>query len=386
MQKPTKIAISVAALASVGVATTVGVLATRGHHSHSSEGMSNTTSSVVHTSTHMAKSQAASSSVPTSTSPSSGAAVKTSTGIIVKVTPTTLSTATLPASMDKASSASSAPAPITYTTEEGLVMVLSTDAGANSGVSSDVPASTSTTVSSDASAITSDEAVAVEPSTASTSAVPARKTVVRSSIGDRGPRHYGKCTVEDGWPSADQWKSFEELWAINYDAVGKWGQCQDNPVSPEEKRDILDAINEVSASAGIDRRFTLAMIMQESSGCVRTRDTTDPILNPGLLQSHNGPHSCFGLPGRCPRSLIFGMIADGVASTHQYDRGGDGLKQCWDKQPAPADLAQRYYQAVRCYNSGTYEPDKSLEWTRDPAHNTPDYVMDVTNRLMGYIF
>ena len=62
--------------------------------------------------------------------------------------------------------------------------------------------------------------------------------------------------------------------------------------------------------------------MEESNGCVRAPTTNNGVVNPGLMQSHNGGHS--GEHGdNCAESDITGMIRDGTDGT----QSGDGLRQ-----------------------------------------------------------
>lgn len=54
------------------------------------------------------------------------------------------------------------------------------------------------------------------------------------------------------------------------------------------------AILDISAVSGIDARVILAVILQESTGCVRVITTAYSHDNPGLMQSFNGTGSCNG--------------------------------------------------------------------------------------------
>ena len=45
-------------------------------------------------------------------------------------------------------------------------------------------------------------------------------------------------------------------------------------------------------ATGVDHRFILAVIMQESGGCVRAPTTNYGVRNPGLMQDHNGSGTC----------------------------------------------------------------------------------------------
>ena len=67
-----------------------------------------------------------------------------------------------------------------------------------------------------------------------------------------------------------------------------------------EISEISTAIQSVGASTGIDPRFILAIMMQESNGCVRAPTTNYGVRNPGLMQSHNGAGTCNDEPSRTP--------------------------------------------------------------------------------------
>ena len=64
-----------------------------------------------------------------------------------------------------------------------------------------------------------------------------------------------------------------------------WG-VPDN--SDEEIATMKSSILSISNQTGIDARFILSIIMQESTGCVRVITTAYSHLNPGLMQSYNG--------------------------------------------------------------------------------------------------
>ena len=51
-----------------------------------------------------------------------------------------------------------------------------------------------------------------------------------------------------------------------------------------EVGDIFDAIQQVALETKLDHRFILAIIMQESGGCVRVPTTNYGVRNPGLMQ------------------------------------------------------------------------------------------------------
>lgn len=90
--------------------------------------------------------------------------------------------------------------------------------------------------------------------------------------------------------------------------------------SPDEIADLQNAILAVSASSGVDSRFILAVVMQESKGCVRVWTTNYGVQNPGLMQDHNGSGTCNSgtstssgdVQDPCPAREITQMITDGT--------------------------------------------------------------------------
>ncbi|KAM3500430.1 hypothetical protein MY10362_006409 [Beauveria mimosiformis] len=186
----------------------------------------------------------------------------------------------------------------------------------------------------------------------------------------------GKGDAAAGWPEESSWvKTFEDMWDANLKNV-IYKSCtsfqQDNN-SAEESADIKSAIEEVSKSSGVDARFILAIVMQESNGCVRVPTTANGVTNPGLMQTHNGAHTCHNVKP-CPKSTIKGMIEDGVNGTAD----GDGLKQLLAK--AGGSGASTYYKAARMYNSGSIDASGDLE----KGIATHCYSSDVANRLSGW--
>jgi len=85
-------------------------------------------------------------------------------------------------------------------------------------------------------------------------------------------------------------------------------------ITEEELGMIYWAIQAAADQTHVDRRFILTIMMQESHGCVRIHTTANGVTNPGLMQSHNGAHSC-NRDGQvsypCPAHQINGMIMDG---------------------------------------------------------------------------
>ncbi|KAM3514733.1 hypothetical protein MY11210_001574 [Beauveria gryllotalpidicola] len=196
-----------------------------------------------------------------------------------------------------------------------------------------------------------------------------------SSNGTYVKTFLGKGDAAAGWPQESSWQSFDALWDANLkNVIGK--SCtnfQQENNSPAESAELKSAIEKSSKSSGVDPRFVLAVVMQESNGCVRAPTTENGVVNPGLMQSHNGANSCFNV-NPCPKDKIQGMIEDGVNGTAD----GDGLKQLLGK--AGESGATTFYRAARMYNSGAVDPSGDLE----KGIATHCYASDIANRLIGW--
>ncbi|KAI4215634.1 MAG: hypothetical protein LQ351_002103 [Letrouitia transgressa] len=189
-------------------------------------------------------------------------------------------------------------------------------------------------------------------------------------------QYTGDGTTAAGWPDQSAWSSFEDLWSANAPLMlcSQFSQV-DN--SPDETSSIKTAIVSVSASTGVDNRFILAVIMQESSGCVRAPTTNGGVRNPGLMQDHDGKGTCNDagvVQNPCPDDEIELMIQEGTGGTD----AGDGLQQCLDQ--ASSDDVSRFYKAARIYNSGSVDPSGDL----GAGGATHCYASDIANRLLGY--
>lgn len=156
------------------------------------------------------------------------------------------------------------------------------------------------------------------------------------------------------------------------------------------------AIQSVAKATKVDHRFILAVVMQESGGCVRIYATAVDHPNPGLMQSHAGTFNCntgndkapWGqMKTPCPWADIYGMISDGAGGTAQ----GDGLAGCLNKAVKAATdrgmknmnggNAQAFYQAARMYNSGFVDYN---DLNKNSAGSTGCYANDIANRLTGW--
>jgi hypothetical protein len=186
----------------------------------------------------------------------------------------------------------------------------------------------------------------------------------------------------NGWPSQDEWLSFDTLWEINQPIMTKscsvsWALGSGTDNSEQELADIKSAIADLSAQTQIDKAFIYVIMQQESLCCVRVRTTSNSHANPGLFQSNQGAGSCNdggNLQIPCPQSEIHQMVQDGVAGTAT----GDGLQQLFAH--AAGETAQKYYRAARMYNSGSLDASGSLG--RGGA--TACYCSDIANRLLGW--
>ncbi|OKL59545.1 hypothetical protein UA08_05357 [Talaromyces atroroseus] len=188
----------------------------------------------------------------------------------------------------------------------------------------------------------------------------------------------GNGDVSDGWPSLSDWvSSFDEMFEANKETMSsscaQWAVANN---SDDEINDLSNSIQSVASSTGVDARFILAIVMQESQGCVRVPTTNYGVVNPGLMQSHDGAGSCNNgdVQDPCPASEITQMINDGTAGTSS----GDGLQQLLAK--TGVDDVTKYYMAARLYNSGSIASDGNL----GQGIATHCYVSDVANRLTGW--
>jgi len=189
----------------------------------------------------------------------------------------------------------------------------------------------------------------------------------------------GNGTVAAGWPAMSQWLDFDDMWNFNVpimqQSCSQWGVPNN---SPDEIADIKSSVQSISASSGVDARFILAIIMQESNGCVRVITTNYGVENPGLMQDHDGAGSCNRdgvVQTPCPASEITQMITDGTTGT----ASGDGLVQCIAETNL-SDVSM-YYAGARIYNGGIggYVPDNL-----GSGCCTLCYSSDVANRLTGW--
>jgi hypothetical protein len=159
--------------------------------------------------------------------------------------------------------------------------------------------------------------------------------------------------------------------------------------SPQEILQIFNSIERVAKATVLDRRFILAILLQETKGCVRahTNYRAVGVRRLGLMQSHNGASTCnsgtLGAPKDllvpCPRGEILGMIYDGVVGASDSPEDVSLLKMITRSGTGTvADL----YRAARMYDSG---PGASLRTLEDGGAGTGSYASDVANRLTGWV-
>jgi hypothetical protein len=164
------------------------------------------------------------------------------------------------------------------------------------------------------------------------------------------------------------------MWSTNLDNViskscETFGQTNN---SDDESVGLKSAIQSVAESSGVDERFILAIVMQESGGCVRAPTTNYGVVNPGLMQSHDGTHSCYNV-SPCASAQIIGMIRDGTTGTPS----GNGLQQIL---ATAGSGGGRFYKTARIYNSGSIAASGLLQ----DGIATHCYASDIANRLIGW--
>lgn len=88
--------------------------------------------------------------------------------------------------------------------------------------------------------------------------------------------YWGDGSREAGWPTQEQWVSFEDMWNANKNKIlrrscgwNNWGQEN----SEAEIGALYDAIQQIARETKVDHRFILAVVIQESKGCVRVTTT-----------------------------------------------------------------------------------------------------------------
>ncbi|MCJ1310549.1 hypothetical protein MMC25_004214 [Agyrium rufum] len=183
------------------------------------------------------------------------------------------------------------------------------------------------------------------------------------------------------FPQKNRWASFNNMFAANtphmLSSCSQWSQAQD---SSAEVASIRSAIESVAQATRVDHRFILAIMMQESGGCVRVPTTNYGVRNPGLMQDHDGDGTCNSdITGRssnpCPANEINEMISEGTAGTN----AGDGLAATINQSGAGDVTA--FYKGARIYNSGSIAASGNLQ----DGIATHCYASDIANRLTGWV-
>ncbi|KIV86718.1 hypothetical protein PV11_02314 [Exophiala sideris] len=195
----------------------------------------------------------------------------------------------------------------------------------------------------------------------------------------------GDGSVERGWPPISSWLSFNAMFRNVEPYIGQG--CVDGvPANSQSETDnIRDSIIAVANQSYMDPRFILAVVMQESNGCVRVVSTAGGNDNPGLMQSFEGTGSCDsnGVPVYpCPPSVIRQMIVDGTAAPVQ----GPTLVSALNKAASldNCEPAQAFYRAARLYNSGLNSLLADGDLGGAPGA-TLCYSSDIANRLLGWV-
>lgn len=188
--------------------------------------------------------------------------------------------------------------------------------------------------------------------------------------------YQGDGSTGAGWPSDSTWVNFDTLWNLNVGTIGiSCSQFSQANNSPTETANLKSAIQSVASSSGVDARFILAVVMQESKGCVRVWTSYGSVPNPGLMQDHNGANTCYNV-NPCPSNVITGMIQDGTTGTSS----GEGLLQIMKRLSTKG--SQQVYQAARIYNSGSIPASGNLS----EGGATSSYASDIADRLGGCVF
>ena len=172
-------------------------------------------------------------------------------------------------------------------------------------------------------------------------------------------------------------RRFNDNNKIMFSSCSQYSQANDDG---PEVGSIYNAIQQVAVETKVDHRFILAVILQESGGCVRVPTSNFGVRNPGLMQDHNGDATCNSdithlVQNPCPEDVINRMVREGSAGT----KDGDGLAQCINESHKGDVTA--FYIAARLHNSGSV--DQSGDLCKGIA--THCYSSDIANRLTGWV-
>lgn len=192
--------------------------------------------------------------------------------------------------------------------------------------------------------------------------------------------------IDRSWPATSNWVSFDVLFESNIaHMLASCSQFNVANDTPDEIGAIWDGITAASDATGVDARFILAILMQESGGCVRAPTSNYGVRNPGLMQDHDGNATCNSdvtgvVQTPCPADTIKQMISEGVAGT----AAGDGLAQLLNLATGSQyglQGAMAFYGAARLYNSGSIDASGCFE----KGIATHCYASDIANRLTGWV-
>ncbi|KAK6330447.1 hypothetical protein TWF696_003339 [Orbilia brochopaga] len=172
----------------------------------------------------------------------------------------------------------------------------------------------------------------------------------------------------ESFPDMKRWISFEAMFQANIPLMKQscgWNNWGPNN-SDRQITWIKRYIQQAAKASNVDHRAILAVIMQESAGCLRCPTTNNGVRNPGIMQSHNGAE----FNPAAPVTTIRQMVIDGTMGTAY----GVGLVQLLNQYG-------NYYKAFRAYNSGSIAASGDLS---NGNGATPCYVSDIANRLLGW--
>ncbi|KAG0652805.1 hypothetical protein D0Z07_0645 [Hyphodiscus hymeniophilus] len=170
------------------------------------------------------------------------------------------------------------------------------------------------------------------------------------------------------FPPFANWMNFYDMFDLN----------QATSLNSEEsgplQGDLYNSIVQVSADSGVDARYILAIIMQESTGNLYVGCTNNGVENCGIMQAYAGSVS-FN-PNNAQASITQ-MVVDGTQGTSQ----GPGLVQWFnDVDGVSGKTGGNPYSVARGYNSGTID----FSNLSDAEGATASYVSDIANRLQGW--
>ncbi|KAG9237388.1 putative muramidase [Amylocarpus encephaloides] len=187
------------------------------------------------------------------------------------------------------------------------------------------------------------------------------------------------------WPKESEWVSYETMWEKASAEFTKSCPSGVKQNTPEDMKAISEGIEKASEETKVDKRFILAVITQESHGCVRINPTANGVHNPGLMQSHNGKFNCETVgEGECPKENIYGMIRDGTFGTTDGSESSLAHGLQWAAEKGAKD-SQATYWSARLYNAGdnSYVPGGDLVVNSGATNSYPS---DIANRLTGHYF